>query len=1084
MQNKKISTQSKKKSKKIDPYLFSKNKIDKYISMIQKTMLSVQKYKLLDVISAGEMSLCIKSLEMLYDEIQKLNYTLTSQNDIDYDDIVNRLQKINNELSSIFRSYGTESLEHLISVCFGETYLSSIINDGNRDIWEILKTYIHPISYKVMGWLKHTDKNKNKKVKEVKLKKNRIVEDFMIVEVSKTFDCFDMARTSQKFQTKVYGVKVSIQNPEKEKTLIICGIIDDIVIPCFNHTFINNKIALLKEQQEDPIFQTEDYARFIESRTLKELLVYNCEELRQRYVGYINQAKLMKQKTISQLVKEFLSNSLYGQRTTIIQLLIKYSDPEFQYLAYLLYDLLSNENSGSVDTFEQTLLFDSLPWSIKKYFQDAMKSTVKYTKNLSNFDSNKIPIEQQICLMKASDRVKEKAMIKLKEVKAKSEDSGSKARQYLDGLLKIPFGIYRQENILTLLKQSSMKFENIISSMECGDLVPKKSKYTNIELSKYIKAVKNVIIPQINTTYINSLLKTYTSGKRENLITNVCYINGLIKKYAIDCQKLRHSGKRTAYMKENIEKFIINNSNENILNELGEKINIQNINSLSIEEDVDEITTNIDKISNYMENMNEILDSAVHGHKLAKRQIERIIGQWINGEQSGYCFGFEGPPGVGKTSLARKGLAKCLKNDDANYRPFSFIALGGSSNGSTLSGHNYTYVGSTWGRIVDLLIENKCMNPIIFIDELDKISRTENGKEIIGILTHLVDPTQNESFQDKYFSGIDLDLSKALFIFSYNDVDLIDKVLLDRIHRIKFNHLTLEDKRTITEEYILPELYKKVGVEDIIEINDDVIIYIIETYTNEAGVRKLKEILFEIISEINLNFLKRDNNIELPIKITKDDIRLKYLKDRNPIISKMVHKEPKVGIMNGLWANAIGKGGVIPIEVQFFLSNNLFDLKLTGMQGDVMKESMSIAKTLAWSLTSSAKQTSLVKKFDKSKIQGIHIHCPEGAVPKDGPSAGTAITVAIYSLLNNKPIKNNVAITGEITLQGDVTAIGGLELKILGGMKANVTTFIFPKDNENNYNKFKEKYDKDGFLDGITFVSVSHIKEVLKLVFA
>jgi ATP-dependent Lon protease len=230
--------------------------------------------------------------------------------------------------------------------------------------------------------------------------------------------------------------------------------------------------------------------------------------------------------------------------------------------------------------------------------------------------------------------------------------------------------------------------------------------------------------------------------------------------------------------------------------------------------------------------------------------------------------------------------------------------------------------------------------------------------------------------------------------------------------------------------------------------------------------------------------LKRDTNIELPIKITKEDIRLKYLKDRNPIISKMVHKEPKVGIMNGLWANAIGKGGVIPIEVQLYLCNNLFDLKLTGMQGDVMKESMSIAKTLAWSLTSSAKQASLVKKFDKTKVQGIHIHCPEGAVPKDGPSAGTAITVAIYSVLNNKPIKNNVAITGEITLQGDVTAIGGLELKILGGMKANVTTFIFPKDNENNYNKFKEKYDKDGFLDDITFVSVSHIKEVLKLVFA
>ena len=168
MQNKKISAPSKKKSKKIDPYLFSKNKIDKYISMIQKTMLSVQKYKLMDVISAGEMSLCIKSLEMLYDEIQKLNYTLRSKNDIDYDDIVNRLQKINNELSSIFRSYGTENLEDLVAVCFGETYLSSILNNDNQDIFDILKAYIHPISYKVMGWLKNTDKNK--KVKESKLK--------------------------------------------------------------------------------------------------------------------------------------------------------------------------------------------------------------------------------------------------------------------------------------------------------------------------------------------------------------------------------------------------------------------------------------------------------------------------------------------------------------------------------------------------------------------------------------------------------------------------------------------------------------------------------------------------------------------------------------------------------------------------------------------------------------------------------------------------------------------------------------------------------------------------------------------------
>ena len=135
---------------------------------------------------------------------------------------------------------------------------------------------------------------------------------------------------------------------------------------------------------------------------------------------------------------------------------------------------------------------------------------------------------------------------------------------------------------------------------------------------------------------------------------------------------------------------------------------------------------------------------------------------------TGYCLGFEGPPGTGKTSLAKKGISQCLV-DNGNTRPFAFIALGGSSNGSTLEGHNYTYVGSTYGKIVEILIETQCMNPIIYIDELDKISKTENGKELIGILTHMTDPSQNEQFSDKYFSGINIDLSKVLFIFSYND---------------------------------------------------------------------------------------------------------------------------------------------------------------------------------------------------------------------------------------------------------------------------------------------------------------------------
>jgi len=433
------------------------------------------------------------------------------------------------------------------------------------------------------------------------------------------------------------------------------------------------------------------------------------------------------------------------------------------------------------------------------------------------------------------------------------------------------------------------------------------------------------------------------------------------------------------------------------------------------------------------------------------------------------------------TTLARKGLANCLKNDKGIPRPFSFIAVGGASNGSTIAGHNYTYVGSTWGKIVEILIDTKCMNPIIFIDELDKISKTENGKEIIGILTHLIDTTQNEQFQDKYFSGIDLDLSKALFIFSYNDVNAIDRILLDRIHRIKFKHLTLDDKLTISNKYILPEFYKKFNIDNL-NFTNEILTHIIQHYTSESGVRKLKEILFEIVSEINLQILTNHKNIT-DMEISIDTIKKIYLKDKPEIKKKNIHKSSQIGIINGLWANSLGMGGIIPIESSFMPSNTFLDLNLTGLQGDVMKESMNVAKTLAWKLTPDNIKITNLNKFKKTKMQCIHIHCPEGAVPKDGPSAGTAITVCIYSLFNNKKIKHNIAITGEINLQGLVTPIGGLELKILGGIRAGVKTFIFPKDNQDDFDKIQSNTKDLSIFNDIKFIPVDNIKDVLDIVF-
>jgi ATP-dependent Lon protease len=1078
--NEKIKSKT-KNNKKVNIIETTKNKITCFQNMINKTVIAIQNYKNYDILNPGEINICVKNLEDIYSDLLKINSLI--EHNIEIDEIINKLQNINDELSNIFRAFGTQDINDLLMVCFGANYLETQITDENVDKWNIIKRFVHPIGYKILNW-----KNEQKKMGDSYLAKNRIVEDFAIVEVSKTFDCYDLSRTSNNFQTKVYGIKISFQNILQKKTLIMTGIVDDILLKCFNDNFVNEKIkSLAINIPNDCIFLEEDFKKFVESLTLKELLIYSDEELYNKFIGYNNQSALIKQKPISQVVKEFLNSQLYQQRTTLIQLLLKHNNPEYQYLAYLLYDLLSNDSNGNIDTLEQTMLYDSFPWTIKKYFRDAMKSTIQYTNNLSNFDQNKIPMEQQICLMKVSENVKEKAMIKLKEVKSKSDDSGSKARQFLEGLLKIPFGVYKKENILSAFKQIHDDFKgNYLKLKDYVDEIPEKQNYNILEIKQYNKILEDKYVDYFNSKYIDQIIEVYANGKRENLISNICFINNIIKINKLNYHRIRHSGKKRKLMKEEIKEFIKYSKNDTLVIDTLYK-NIKNVNfenlSIVIKNGVNDINEKEKIIYNGINNVNEILEQSVHGHKNAKRQIERIVGQWITGKQSGYCFGFEGPPGLGKTSLAKRGLSKCLQDENGESRPFSFIAIGGSSNGSVLDGHNYTYVGSTWGKIVDILMDSKCMNPIIFIDELDKVSKTENGKEIIGILTHLVDTTQNETFQDKYFSGIDLDLSNVLFIFSYNDPALIDRILLDRIHRIKFDSLTLEDKITITKKYILPEVYEKMNLDnDIIEFNEDIIKFVIDYYTYESGVRKLKEIIFEIISEINLEILNSEN-IVFPIKVTEEEIKNKYLKERNEIRFVKIPDESSIGVINGLWANSYGKGGVIPIEVSFFPTTSFLELKLTGLQGDVMKESMNVAKTLAWKLTSDKKQKELVKKFETCKMQGLHIHCPEGATPKDGPSAGGAITVALYSILNNKKIKNTIAMTGEINIQGKITAIGGLELKILGGIRAGVKEFLYPSQNKKDFDKFMERYGENKIINNIKFHEVSNINEVLKLVF-
>ena len=1060
--NTKINNSKKETIKKTTPEIIVliEKKMLFFQDVIQKTILQVQKNKILDIIGVSDVNNCINNLTELSNKIKQINDVNILSN---ADNIINTLQIVNNELSSLFKLYGTESFEDLLWICFGNNSINTYtITEIDKYKFELLKKYFHPTSYKIYGSKKEGDDN-------------------LFNEKSKNFDMVDVSIKIKQFYLKVHGVQLLVQNPIHKKSLIITGIIDDIIVDFLNNKYINFKKKSIRENlPKSPEFQCETFERYLQSLSLKEYLLYNNHELYSKYVGYLSNLNNISQKTVNQLIKDFIITDLYIKRSIIIQLLIKSDKYDNQYLAYLLYDILSNDSNTSIDTIEQTILFDSFPWSIKQYFKEAMKRTVQYTNDLSNFDIQKIPLEQQICLLKVSDIVKEKAMQKLKEVKAKSEDSGSKARQYLDGLLKIPFNIFKKEPILNIMNEIKLKYINMLKISNINNNVIKEN-YTSLEILKSIKDYKESNIKKNILIDIQKIKNDVSLSKKSELVEYIIKINQILTKLNMSESIIKYSNIQKSQLLKDLKIFIDTFSNENlVLSEVFYPGETSQNNMVLI----NEIEYKYNEINEYMENVKITLNNAVHGHEKAKKQIERIIGQWINGKQDGYCFGFEGPPGIGKTSMCKKGLSECLKDENGISRPFAMIQIGGDSNGSSLHGHNYTYVGSTWGTIVQILMDKKCMNPIIFIDEIDKISKTEHGKEIIGILTHLLDPAQNDCFQDKYFSGIDLDLSKALFILSYNDPEAIDKILLDRIHRIKFKSLTLDEKLVILNNHILPEVYEKMGLKNMIHFSKEVSKFIIEEYTLESGVRKLKEILFEIVSEINLDILTNFNtDYEIPIEITINDIKTKYFKDKQDMIIRKVSSKNEIGFINGMYATSYGIGGTLPIHAKYFPSDKFLDLKLTGLQQDVMRESMHVSLTVAWNLTIEERQIFLRKMYDNEhNICGINIHTGDGSVAKDGPSGGCAITCALYSLLNNIPIKPEFGITGEIQMSGEVTAIGGLNYKILGSLKSNVKSFIFPKENEKDFNEFYEKYKEEDILKDVSFYPISNVEEALNLI--
>ena len=279
----------------------------------------------------------------------------------------------------------------------------------------------------------------------------------------------------------------------------------------------------------------------------------------------------------------------------------------------------------------------------------------------------------------------------------------------------------------------------------------------------------------------------------------------------------------------------------------------------------------------FIQNTYKTLDKAIYGHKEAKTHMLQVIGKWIkNPGSGGNVLAIQGPMGNGKTTLVKEGISKVLN------RPFHFIALGGASDSAYFDGHCYTYEGSHWGRIVQILQDSKCMNPIIYFDELDKISETSKGDEITHMLTHITDPSQNSLFQDNYFPGVHLDLSKALFIFSYNDESKVDKILRDRMYVIHTNGFKTEDKIKICNEYLIPEIFDVFAFEkDEIVFTDEIVKTIIEKHTEgEEGVRNLKRCIETIVSKINIHILSDGDsglsfkleNLTLPVTLTENHI--------------------------------------------------------------------------------------------------------------------------------------------------------------------------------------------------------------------
>lgn len=466
-----------------------------------------------------------------------------------------------------------------------------------------------------------------------------------------------------------------------------------------------------------------------------------------------------------------------------------------------------------------------------------------------------------------------------------------------------------------------------------------------------------------------------------------------------------------------------------------------------------EETTDNDDI----ENVRKILDEDHYGlEDVKKRIVEYLAVKKMTGNLKAPILCFYGPPGCGKTSLGRS-IARALG------RKFFKASLGGISDEAEIRGHRRTYVGSMPGRIISGMKRVGVTNPVFLLDEVDKLASNYKGDPASALL-EVLDPEQNFAFNDNYLEE-PYDLSNVLFICTANYLENVPAPLRDRLELIEVNSYTEIDKLKIAKGFLIKKQMELNGLKaKQVSFTDSAIKHIIQKYTRESGVRELERKISSVLRKVVVDLL---SNKELKKVSVTPEVVEKYL--GAPLFENTKkEKKPQVGVVTGLAYTQFG-GDILPIEVNYFPGKG--SLILTGKLGDVMKESATIAYDY---VRSNASKYEIDSKLFADN--DIHIHVPEGAVPKDGPSAGVALTTAIVSCFTNRPIDNNVAMTGEVTLRGNALPIGGLREKSLAALRSGITTIIVPEDNKKDVNELPNEVK-----EAVNIIYMSSVDDALKV---